>query len=218
MSGDVFVNNNDNPFLKKSDGDNFFMQPEEIITSRKTEPSRRLNDYDNNILREDAYKDVSDEVFKLEYKISKTEDEIKDIDNQIQAAKDIRDFNTAETLFSRQKQLREDLAGLMEIYNDTSLSAKISGGLINNIKKKFLEINRGALDFTENLLSKLPGKFSSILEIKRSLSKLENINKNVDELMSLRTPYGEAAEKYEQLSRYIVKANAIQSEISRSLR
>ena len=41
-----------------------------------TEPVRRLNDYDYNILREDAYKDVSDELFKLEYKISRLEEEL----------------------------------------------------------------------------------------------------------------------------------------------
>ena len=43
------------------------------------EPSRRLNDYDYNILKEDAYKEINDELFKLEYKISKIEEDLKHI-------------------------------------------------------------------------------------------------------------------------------------------
>jgi hypothetical protein len=51
-----------------------------------------------------------------------------------------------------------------------------------------------------------------------SLTKLENINKSVDELMSMNIPYGENINKYEQLSRYIIKANSIQSDISRLIK
>ena len=121
MSGDMFVNNNENPFGGKfQDEDNFFLQPEDIHSfAKQTEPQRRLNNYDYNILKEDAYKDVTDEIFKLEYKISKTEEELKDIDNKIRMAKDVRDFNKVEQLFNRKKQLQEDLDGLIEIYNDT---------------------------------------------------------------------------------------------------
>ena len=64
----------------------------------------------------------------------------------------------------------------------------------------------------------LPSKFSSVLEIRQSLEKLESINKSVDELMSLQTPYGEAGDKYTQLSKYITRANNIQAQISKSLR
>ena len=60
----MFVNNNENPFGGKfQDEDNFFLQPEDIHSfANKTEPQRRLNDYDYNILKEDAYKDVTDEI------------------------------------------------------------------------------------------------------------------------------------------------------------
>ena len=34
----------------------------------------------------------------------------------------------------------------------------------------------------------------------------------------MRTPYGEAGDKYEQLSKYIARANMIQAQISRSLK
>ena len=71
-----------------------------------------------------------------------------------------------------------------------------------------------ALNNSEKIVEKLPAPFSKIFELKKSLTKLENINKSVDELMRLNIPYGENINKYEQLSRYIIKANSIQSEIS----
>ena len=62
MKGDIFVNNNKtNIFQSGSNENNFFVQQESFQTNdMPTEPVRRLNDYDYNILREDAYKDVSD--------------------------------------------------------------------------------------------------------------------------------------------------------------
>ena len=70
----------------------------------------------------------------------------------------------------------------------------------------------------EAFIAKLPKRFATVLEVKKSLSKLENISRNVDELMTLQTPYGEAGDKYEQLSKYIIKANNIQAQIAKSLK
>lgn len=219
MEQDSFINNQKNIFNQKiseENENNFFLHSEP--RSMHSEHVKRLNDYDYNILKEDAYKDVSDEVFKLEYKISKAEDELKNIDKQIQAAKDIHDFNLVEKLFNKKKILEEDLKGLIEIYNDTSLSAKISGGITNKFKEQIAVGKKVLNGLSEVIISKLPKRFSTVLEIKKSLSKLENISKNVDELMTLQTPYGEAGDKYEQLSKYITRANAIQAEISKSLK
>ncbi len=213
-----------NQLKNKIQGDqNFFMSQQEADSNLYIqEPARRLNDYDMNILQEDAYKDVKDEVFKLEYKISRLEGQIRDLDNQIQAAREIKDFVQLETLFSRKKILRDDLDSLLEIYSDSSLSAKISGEIFNfipnSIKNKFSLFNKVLTSVSEIFLSKLPKRFSSGLEIRKSLAKLENISKNVDELMTLQTPYGEAQDKYEQLSKYIIKANNIQAQISKYLR
>ena len=213
-----------NQLKNKIQGDqNFFMSQQEADSNLYIqEPARRLNDYDMNILQEDAYKDLKDEVFKLEYKISRLEGQIRDLDNQIQAAREIKDFVQLETLFSRKKILRDDLDSLLEIYSDSSLSAKISGEIFNfipnSIKNKFSLFNKVLTSVSEIFLSKLPKRFSSGLEIRKSLAKLENISKNVDELMTLQTPYGEAQDKYEQLSKYIIKANNIQAQISKYLR
>lgn len=220
MKGDIFENKGKNFFSNDSD-DNFFLQQEKSLDYVQ-EPVRRLNDYDFNLLKEDAYKDVTDELFKLEYRISKLEDEYQKIDDQIQAARDISDYDTVEYLMSRKRQIYEDMVLLSQIYNEKSLSSKISGGIFNilspKIRNELKKINAKLKTFRDSIMANLPGRFSSVMEIKKSLSKLENINKSVDELMTLQTPYGEAIDKYEQLSKYITRANAIQSKISRTLR
>ena len=217
---DRFTGDKNNNFFSDTVSDSNFFQNSHH--GMPIEPTRRLNDYDYNLLKEDAYKEVSDELFKLEYKISRIEEDLKQIDSQIQSARDISDYDTVEYYVNRKRVLQEDLKNLTEIYNEKSLSTKISGGLfgiispiiklcVKNMKKITSEIK----DF---IISLLPSKFSSVLEIRQSLSKLESISKSVDELMSLQTPYGEAVDKYNQLSKYITRANNIQAQISRNLK
>ena len=222
MDLDKFVNNNINPFSSHpNDSDNFFLQPENI-TANSSHPTRHLNDYDNNILQQEAYKDVQNEVFKLEYKIAKIENELKSLEGQIQTAKDIHDFELTEKLFNRYKQLQYELAELTDLYNETSLSAKISGEITGIFSPKFKSNFKSVKKFFEWLesiiISKLPKKLSSSIELKKSLEKLENINKSVDELMTLQTPYGAAGDKYIQLSKYISKANSLHSQIYKCLK
>lgn len=224
MKGDIFVNNNQtNIFQSESNENNFFVQQENIsFNDIPSEPVKRLNDYDYNILRDDAYKDVTDELFKLEYKISRLEEDLINIDGQIQAARDISDYDAVEYLINRKRQLKDDLNGLVEIYNDKSISAKISGSLFNiispNLKKHLSKLSKSLNLIKNSFLSSMSERFASVQEIKQSLNKLENINKSVDELMTLQTPYGEASEKYEQLSKYITRANSIQARISKLIK
>ena len=118
-----------------SNNENFFLKEEspilQSLNQTVSEPAKRLNDYDFNLLREDAYKDVSDDLFKLEYKISRTENDIKNFELQIQAAKDIHDYDLIEDLTNRKALLEEDYEALVAIYNDKSLSAKISDKILN---------------------------------------------------------------------------------------
>ena len=206
--------------------DNFFLLDDSFPVDnqfiKSSEPSKRLNDYDFNLLKEDAYKDVSDDLFKLEYKISKTEEDIKKINAQLQSALEINDYNLIEDLSARKKILEEDFEALVAIYNDKSFSARISDKILNifgaNFKNEFKKFRSNFSNLSENILSKMPKQFSSIVELRKSLTKLENLNKSVDELISLNIPYGENINKYEQLSKYIIKANSIQADISRYIK
>jgi hypothetical protein len=66
---DIFETTTENRIAGTND--NFFLFDDSSnITIPKAslrESTRRLNDYDFNLLKEDAYKDVSDDLFKLEY-------------------------------------------------------------------------------------------------------------------------------------------------------
>ncbi len=183
---------------------------------------RRLNDYDFNILKDGAYKDINDDVFKLEYKISKTEEEINALKSQISAAYEINDLYKVEELNNKLLYLNDEYKNLLAIYNEKTLSAKIADFSSNIINKIFGKKNKNLEDNPKNLtdiiISKLPKKISSILKVKKSLNLLENINKSVDELVTMTIPYGENVDKYKQLSKYIIKANSIHSEISSYLK
>ena len=74
------------------------------------------------------------------------------------------------------------------------------------------------VSFFDILIPKLPQNLTSVIELKKSLVKLENLNKSVDELMGMNIPYGENYNKYEQLSKYIIKANSIQSQITKQIK
>lgn len=207
--------------LVSSGNENNFFLSESIAKpgfQEITEPARRLNDYDFNLLKEDAYKDVTDDLFKLEYKINRAEEDIKALDLQIQAAQDIQDYELAGELSGRQIIMREDYEALVALYKEKSISARLTNVFGDKLKPKISGIQQTISSFSEKIIEKLPKRFSSILELKKSLHKLENINRSVDELISMNIPYGENIDKYEQLSKYIIKANSIQNEISRFIK
>lgn len=206
--------------------DNFFINqaststPDMMFYSK--EPTRRLNNYDSNLLEEDAYKEVNDDAFKLEYKLFKIEEELKAIDSQIQAAKEIGESNLAEEFFIRKLSLERDYQNLIDAYNSKSFSTKVSDSILGVFNTKTKKNNRHRNSkfskIYNSLLEKLPKEISSLFELKKSLNKLENLNKSVDELMSMNIPYGENFNKYEQLSKYIIKANSIQANISKQMK
>lgn len=198
----------------------FFAEDENpfMNSPAKQENIRRLNDYDFNILRDGAYKDIADDVFKLEYKISRTEEEIKNIETQISAAEEINDSERINSLKNKLRAIKDDYKTLLAIYNDKTISAKITDSFSNFVEKaigiKLFGIKSNLSELCESAVTKLPKGISSLFKIKKSLSVLENINKSVDELVTMTIPYGENIDKYHQLSKYILKANSIQSEIA----
>ncbi|MBR2429833.1 hypothetical protein IKB17_00010 [bacterium] len=218
---DIFEGIN-NP-IENNSSNFFLMEKAPVLHSQpKSETLKRLNDYDFNLLKEDAYKDVSDDLFKLEYKISKIEEEIKTNLSQLESARDIGDLNLINDLVLKKKHLEEDYEALIAIYNDKSFSAKISDKIISvfgaNAKNKIQQFQSNIAIVSEKIISKMPKQFSTVIELRKSLNKLENLNKSVNDLMTLNIPYGENLNKYDQLSKYIIKANAIHADISQYLK
>ena len=217
-----------NKSLKKTNDvffKNFFLNENtttNYIKNKNISTSRSLNDYDLNLLQEDAYKDVSDEVFKLEYKIHKIEQELKEISSQLQTAIEINDYDLTKKLSLRKSFLEDNYKNLIVIYNEKSLSARISEGISSILgfkispKTKFKK-NIFFINILENIITKLSPKYVSLFELKKSLDKLESINKSVDELVTMKSSYNDNLNKYEQLSKYIIKANSIQTQLKKSI-
>ncbi len=178
----------------------------------------RLNDYDNNLFSEGAYKNVEDETFQLEYRINRLETKLKAIDSQIVSSKALNDIGQLDTLNIKKHQYENELKILHEKYNNQDFSSKLSGGIINFVSASPKKTNLILQNLTEFLntkvFSRLSGKFNTNLHIKEALIQLENINKNVDDLVSAQTPYNDSTEKYDQLLQYLNKANVIQYQIS----
>jgi len=201
MSVDIF--SKENPFNKNS-------EPVQL---------HRLNDYDSNILESSAYREINDEMFKLEYKISEIEKEIETVTLALTAAKDVCDEAKVDILSMRKHKLELELVKLNKKYNECSIASKISGGIssINIPKGAETFFDKCAEFISSKILSKISKKFSCGQDLKDALLKLENINKSVDELISMKTPYGEAIDRYSQLTKYLNRANFIHYHISKMM-
>ena len=206
-----------NPFnTSNGDFDISFEQDDWDILPPAVE--HRLNDYDNNLFSENAYKKVDDEIFQIEYKITRLEAKLKSIDSQIQSSKAMNDFAQLDTLKIKKHQYERELEKLHQMYEKQDISSKLSGGIINFVtstpKKSNIIMQNFAEFLNSKVFSKLSGRFNTNLHIKEALIQLENINKNVDDLVSAQTPYNDSTDKYDQLLQYLNKANVIQYQIS----
>lgn len=202
---------------------NFFLTENILSLNKqpKTDSSKRLNDYDYNLLKEDAYKEVNDDLFRLEYRISKIEKYIKNNNIQLESAKEIGDYKLIEELSTKRKFLEDDYKRLLALYNDKSFSAKISDKILNlfgiKIKNNIKNIKISLTNYSDKIISKMSRQFSTFLKLRKTLKKLENLNQSVSDLITLNIPYGEHYNKYDQLSKYIIKANSIHANISQQI-
>ena len=115
----------------------------------------------------------------------------------------MNDIGQLDTLNIKKHQYENELKILHEKYNNQDFSSKLSGGIINFVSASPKKTNLILQNLTEFLntkvFSRLSGKFNTNLHIKEALIQLENINKNVDDLVSAQTPYNDSTEKYDQL-------------------
>lgn len=185
----------------------------------------RINDFDSNILENNAYKDIPDDMLKLEYRIGVLEDSLAKINSEVEALESlgyvIQIAAATSDLIERKRKIEEELAQLNKKYSELGLGARISGQIASTVsftskrKPKLFSKIKGFV--FSKILPKLSKKFGYNQLMKESLTKLANINSNVDELINLQVPYGETLSRYEKLTAYLNKANAIHSKISRDM-
>lgn len=189
--------------------------PPEVST-----PINRLNGLDSTILEKEAYREIDNADFRLEYKIEQLEKDLNTINRQIQNAEILKDTEELDMLNMKKHSIEARLKQLNSEYGNTGVSKKLTGSLTSFVSPKktpFDNIKTNIKTFTGNVLAKISGTFNSGQDLKIAVKKLTNINKNVNDLISLQAPYGEAEEKYDRLTKYLTKANTIQYQVSKEL-
>ena len=214
---------NQNPFSKlKGAENNWFLTPQQSVSLSdfSTNP-QRLNDLDSNILEEKVYLNVKDESLKLEYRIEEKEKVLKDINAKIKAAETIGSQQELFNLRARKSRLSKELRDLYKEYSSQNISSKISGGIndaVTGVRRRKMPVINAIKRFIKRyILARLSRKFRSIVAIGDSLETLDTINKNVDELLKMKTPYGETAQNYQKLTEYLYRAHKIRAQINKSM-
>ncbi len=213
-------NNKKNIFANfKSSENNWFLTPQQSIAISNPAPARpRLNDLDSKILEEKAYLKVDDEPLKLEYKIEEKEKILNEINEKIRFAESVDNQQDLFTLRVKKQRINQELKELYKEYSGQNLPSKISEGVSLVRQKRMPVINAIKKFIKRQILARISKKFHSLVVLSDSLEKLDSINKNVDELLKMKTPYGETAQNYKKLTEYLYKANRIRSQINKSIK
>lgn len=221
--------NHDNFFVEPLTNDsheNFFVSSpaSDSINQKEKAPilGSRINDFDSNILENNAYHAISDETFKVEHKINLLEASLTKINLEISALEGLGYDIQIYDLKNRKQKVEQELIELNKKYSDLGLGTKISGQIASamnfasNKKNNVFSIMKDFI--SKKILAKLSKKIGYSQSMKEALGNLGNINSSVDELIKMQTPYGETIKRYEKLTAYLNKANIIHSQISRNMK
>ncbi len=202
--------------LKQGNGNNPFSSDERL--KRATSPFA-IDGYDSAMLEDRAYLKLDDEMLKLEYKINNLEEDLMIIDEEIVSALNIDDQSRAELLKEKKKAIEKELEYLNDRYFDIGAMSKfttIVSALFRRKKPKNGKTIKEKISYfiSKYIFATLSKRLNFTFNLRESLSKLSDINRSVDELISLRIPFGGLTGRYEKLTNYINKANDIHAKIS----
>lgn len=189
--------------------------------NEKQSQHARLNALDSTILINESYQNIDDEVFKAEYQIDRLESQIRSIEQEIENAKAINDFQKVDILTMRKHAMQDKLSELCQKYGKSDVTTKLSSDIASVLRIKPNAVTKmidNAFEVVKaKVLPLISKKYNSGKNIKAALNKLETLNKNVDELVTMQMPYGEADERYDLLSEYLNRANVIHFNISKTV-
>lgn len=218
-NNNIFINSS----LSKAD-DNFFtanQNPEQQSSQNASIPGSRLNDFDSNILENNAYQEISDDMFKLEHKIGMLETTLSKLSNEIDALQSLGYDIQISDLIERKQKVERELVELNKKYSELGIGAKLSGQITSAVnfssRKKVSTFSKFKKFVSKKIFARISKKFNYSQSMKEALGNLSNINTSVDELINLQVPYGETITRYEKLTAYLNKANVIHSQITRNV-
>lgn len=178
--------------------------------------SKRLNDYDLNILNDNSFKDLDDKSLKMEVLIAQKEEALENINNKIKGLEILGKLLDVMELKIQAKKLENEITDLKSEYAKQNISNKLNTK-ISKSKRQISPLKLMARFFTRHIFSKISKKFKSIADLGDSLDTLISINDNVDELIAMKVPYGETKANYEKLTTYLYRATKIHSQINKKM-
>lgn len=180
-----------------------------------------IDGYDSTMLEDRAYLKLDDEMLKLEYRINQLEEDLMIINDEILAAINIDDHSRTEFLQAKKESIKKELERLNNKYFDIGAMSKFTT-IMSSIFRKRSSKEKSLIQklnyFVEKyILAVISRRLNFTFNLKESLSKLADINRSVDELISLRIPFGGLTGRYEKLTGYINKANDIHAQIAKNV-
>lgn len=184
---------------------------------------RRINDLDSNMIEEKANLKLDGEPLKLEYKIEDKEKTLKELSDKIKVADRVANQQELFSLRIKKQRIEQELRDLYKEYTVKDVTGQqmtdnINGAVTGTRQRKMPVINLIKRFIKRHILARVSKKFNSLVVLGDSLDTLSAINKNVDELLKIKTPYGENTQNYEKLTEYLYRAHKIRSQINKSIK
>lgn len=192
------------------------------FNSKPASFSKRLNSMDSTMLEETAYNILDDNELKLEKRIEKILENLKQVSEKIIVAETVKDVATLDELNLQKMILEKNLESVQNEYRS------------KNIDTKFTSIMVKISEFPKKLHKRLIKKFRSFLRhskilrkctplmrsiaVRDTIGRLDKINKSVDELVKMQVPFGEQEARYKTLVNYLSRAGSLHSQIIKELK
>lgn len=202
-----------------------------LISKEKTAPAgrdaaelfkKRLNDYDSSLFEETSIKKIDNPSLKLETEIERVEEAISALAEKLVVAEAVQDTMRAKEIFIQKLMLEKKLEKLHRDYKSQGFDTSFTQGVIsflglpanveNDIKNKIVKFAKNAG------LVKPFQPVMNFFRIKETLNKLDKINKSVDELVSMKVPFGEDEQRYQALANHLTRANCLQNKIEKEFK
>lgn len=183
------------------------------LTDEPKPANNRLNGYDSSLLNNKTLPEANTDKLKIEYKISERQRDLLDLSSKIKNAELYGTQNEVLSLKVRKQRIERELFELNRQQAESNNPVKSLTGEVIELPW----VRKAQTFLSRNVLAKVSKKFNSIVFLGESLEKLSDINRNVDELIEMRVPYGEKKENYEKLTQYLYQANQIHSQISKTM-
>lgn len=182
---------------------------------------KRLNSIDTSMLEDVAYTVLDDENLKLEKKIEDTEKILKELTEKLIVADAIEDIAKKNELLNQKAILLQKRDGLLQEYKSKNVYTQLATIYIKIVKlPQYLneKLKKKLKKFIRNstILKKITPLMRSIT-VRETLHKLKKINKSVDELVTMKVPFGEQEEKYDALINHLSRATVLHAKISKEL-